>query len=64
MHFSSGGVGSDGTAEGPLFECKEAYGSKELDGQLVYFDVADPSADYWQKKLCGVELQDQCLANR
>ena len=43
-------LGSDGTAEGPLFECKEAYGSKELDGQLVYFDVADPSTDYWQKK--------------
>ena len=33
-----------------LTECKEAYGSKELDGQLVYFDVADPTTEYWQDK--------------
>ena len=33
-----------------LIECKEAYGSKELDGQLVYFDVADPTTSYWQDK--------------
>ena len=39
-----------GGITGPLSECKEAYGSKELDGQLVYFDVADPSTDYWQEK--------------
>jgi hypothetical protein len=37
----------------PLFECKESYGSKELDGELVYFDVADPSTPYWQDKYAG-----------
>lgn len=39
-----------GSATTQLSECKEAYGSKELDGQLVYFDVADPTTSYWQKK--------------
>jgi hypothetical protein len=43
-------LGAGGGIEGTLKECKEAYGSKELDGQLVYFDVADPSTDYWQEK--------------
>eukprot|EP00038_Savillea_parva_P020141 m.30501 g.30501 ORF g.30501 m.30501 type:complete len:884 (+) comp4717_c0_seq1:66-2717(+) len=37
----------------PLLECKESYGSEELDGQLVYFDVADPSTPYWQDKYAG-----------
>lgn len=40
-------------AVGPLLECKESYGSEELDGDLVYFDVADPSTSYWQDKYAG-----------
>ena len=39
-----------GGVAGPLAECKEFYGSHELDGRDVYFDVADPTTPYWQDK--------------
>eukprot|EP00937_MAST-01D_sp_MAST-1D-sp2_P001008 g1008.t1 len=39
-----------GGVAGALEECKSYFGSHELNGSNVYFDVADPTLEYWQDK--------------
>ena len=33
-----------------LAPCQSFYGSVELDGSPIYFDIADPTTAYWQNK--------------
>ena len=66
----------NGGVAGELTECKSYYGSHELNGQDVLFDVADPTTTYWQEKyadtvgqlvndshVAGVYIDQLCAAS-